>query len=280
MAPGPELRFACISCADFNTIQFLIEKEIKEKWLRLPMQEIKLLANSLHDTLLDLGKKIVAGRLNTSGRGCKQVPARHADTAKLVLAFRLKGIASALMRVDSIADLEPEFRLFCSKFMGPTPIDLGAYLDELSEMAGNISSSPAEFRPMMVKTTTIVYLFLVLAEKESLKRMVEGDSEAAELAMAPEPRLLPFCYAQETDDKENTGPLLRSNIQSTKEKIDRTWLWFQKAGGVFRVRGSGVSANEPSISPKQPCSSRHAGCQFSRDPKPVAMAMPRKEMLD
>lgn len=177
---GPELFFTCISCTDFVTIKYLVEHEIKDKWKRLSMQGIKLLENSLQNTLLDLGREIVAGRFNARGRGCKQVPTRHADTVKLILAFRLKGIASALIRVESVADIEPELLLFCSDFMGPTPIDLEAHLNELSFMKQNMLGSQAEFRSMMVKTTTIEYLFLVMLEEESLKRMVEGFVEATQ----------------------------------------------------------------------------------------------------
>lgn len=177
---GLELFFTCISCTDFVTIQYLIEKEIMSKWKRLSMQGIKLLENSLQNTLLDLGREIVVGRFKARGRGCKQVPPRHADTVKLILAFRLKGIVSALTRANSVADIEPEFLLFCSDFMGPTPIHLQPHLNEITFMKRNILKSPAEFRSMMVKTTVMEYLFLVLLEEESLKRMVEGYGETTQ----------------------------------------------------------------------------------------------------
>ncbi|TLD27667.1 hypothetical protein E2P81_ATG10955 [Venturia nashicola] len=168
---GTELFFTCISCTDFVTIQYLVEKEVK---------------SNLRNTLLDLGREIVVGRFDARGRGCEQMPPRHADTVKLILAFRLNGIVSALTRVNSVTDIEPEFLLFCSDFMGPTPIDLDSHLKELSFMKQNILRSPAEFRSMMVKTTTMEYLFLVLLEEESLKRMVEGQAEATQATIDTE----------------------------------------------------------------------------------------------
>lgn len=95
---GPEIFFTCISCTDLAMIEFLVEKEIKAKWKKLSMQGIALLKNSLQDTLLDLGREIVPGRFQAGSRGCKQVPPRHADTVKLILAFRLK--RSRLSRIE------------------------------------------------------------------------------------------------------------------------------------------------------------------------------------
>ncbi|KAE9992274.1 hypothetical protein EG327_009535 [Venturia inaequalis] len=183
---GPELFFTCISCTDFVTIQHLVEIEIMAKWKRLSMQGIKLLENSLRDTLLGLGREIVLGRFNARGRGCKQVPPRHADTVKLILAFRLQGIVSALTRVNSVADIKPELLLFCSDFMVPTPIHLEAHLNELCFMERKILESPLEFRTMMAKKTTMEYLFLMLLEEGSLKRMVEGHVDATQSAMDTE----------------------------------------------------------------------------------------------
>lgn len=67
MAAGPGLFFTCLSCTDLVTIQFLVGYEIKARWQRLSMQGIKLLENSLHDTLLDPEQDIVKGRCKADG---------------------------------------------------------------------------------------------------------------------------------------------------------------------------------------------------------------------